>query len=56
MKHNEKDKTLLRRYLDDLYTVEDVSKLADHLAVPEPEASLRNWLPMFGTNQRRNNR
>ena len=40
MKHNEKDKTLLRRYLDDLYTVEDVSKLADHLAVPEPEGIL----------------
>ena len=36
MKHNEKDKTLLRRYLDDLYTVEDVSKLA----VPEPEGIL----------------
>ena len=40
MKHNEKDKTLLRLYLDDLYTVEDVSKLADHLAVPEPEGIL----------------
>ena len=40
MKLNEKDKTLLRRYLDDLYTVEDVSKLADHFAVPEPEGIL----------------
>lgn len=32
MENNEKDKSLLRRYLDDLYTTEDARQLTDHLA------------------------
>lgn len=40
MENNEKDKSLLRRYLDDLYTTEDIRRLTDHLADAEHKGIL----------------
>lgn len=40
MENNEEDKSLLRRYLDDLYTTEDARRLTDHLADAEHKGTL----------------
>lgn len=40
MENNEEDKSLLRRYLDDLYTTEDARRLTDHLADAEHKGIL----------------
>lgn len=40
MENNEKDKSLLRRYLDDLYTTEDARRLTGHLADEEHKGIL----------------
>lgn len=40
MKNNEKDKSLLRRYLDNLYTTEDAKQLLNDLHHPEYDGTL----------------